>query len=306
MTKKINVDLRKVAFAIILLIGISQCARVYGMSEYNIAVLESVTYIILVLIVAVIVWYVYRLAIERLLNWFDDSVDSGDKSGLYPLLSVLGTLFIALGSVWIIMSHMGIDLLVILTSAGIIGLAITFGAQSTLSQFFSGLNLLMSRPFKAGDVIRLNNTHITYRVRKIGLMNTILEEWDTNEPYTFPNNQLSGAIVNNVTGEQKAFCAIVFLDIHYMSDLVRVKELMTKAAEMTQHIILDGTKPYPEVSFVEMTTTHVKAKLSAYGNDFEHNGKVISDLTENIVTILKENDIGYSPPRYDVKICRED
>lgn len=300
-----SIDPRKVIFILIILIGLSQCARVYGMSERNIAVVEAITFVCLVLIGSVILLYLYRFAIVKVLDWFDDDIEDGKKSGLYPLLSVMGTMFIAIAAVWIIMAYFGMDMWVMITSAGIIGLAITFGAQSTLSQFFSGLNILMSRPFKAGDVIRLNNSHVTYTVRKIGLMTTILEEWETAEPYTFPNNQLSGAIINNVTGERKAFSSAVFLDIHYRSDLNLVKDLMLKAAEMTEHVITDGSKPMPSISFEGMTTTHVKAKLAFYGDDFQSHGEIISDVIQNVVQNLRDNDIGYSPPRYDIKICEE-
>lgn len=297
-----TLDIRKVVFVVILLIGLSQCARIYGLPEYEIAIVETISFVAVVAIAAVVIWYVYKFIIIRLLKWFDESVNDGTESGLYPLFSVLGTLAIALGAVWIILSHLGIDLLVILTSAGIIGLAITFGAQSTLSQFFSGLNILISRPFKAGDVIRLDGSSVTYKVKRIGLMNTILEEWNSRENYTYPNNKLSGSIVNNVTGDNRMFCAMVVLDIHYKSDFTKVKELMIKAAEMTRDIILDNSKPYPEVSFIDLNTTHVKTKLTVYGNDFDDNGVIVSDLIENMVTLLRDNDVGYSPPVYDIRM----
>lgn len=302
---RMAVDIRKIAFAIVLLIGLSQCARVYGLSEYGIAIVETLTYISVVIIAAIIIWYLYKFLMIEILDWLDDSITDGKKSGLFPLFSVMGTLVISISAVWMILSHLGIDLLVILTSAGIVGLAVTFGAQSTLSQFFSGLNILVSRPFKVGDVIRLDGSNVTYRVRKIGLMNSILEEWESTESYSFPNNKLSGAVVNNVTGEQKAFCAMIILDIHYKSDLGRAKELMIQAAENTEHIILDDTKPYPNVTFIDLNTTHVKAKLSAYGNDFEHNGKIISDLIEKMVILLRDNNVGYSPPKYEIRMCDE-
>lgn len=296
-----NIDLRKVAFAVIILIGISYCARIYGLSEYKVAVLQSAMMIAIICIAAVVIWYVYKFLIVHLIRWFDDAAaDDGEQSGMYPLFSVLGKLIIAICAVWYIMSYLGIDLLVILTSAGIIGLAITFGAQSTLSQFFSGLNVLLARPFKAGDVIRLNYSPLTYRVRKVGLMNTTLEEWDTSEPYVVPNNVIAGATVNNVTGERRAFCALIYTDIYYEADLDRAKEIILKAAERTENIILDGSQPYPKVIYSTFDRSYLRSKLTVFGTDFDIHSPIISDLIQNIMEDLRENDIGFANTKYDV------
>ena len=298
-----KVDLRKVVFAIILLFGLSQAVRVYGLPERSIAIFENVSYTVMILIMFIIVLQVYRFAVIRVLNWIDESVDDGTKSGLYPLFSVLGTLVISVACVWMILAHLGIDILVILTSAGIIGLAITFGAQSTLSQFFSGLSILLARPFKVGDVIRLNNTHITYRVRKIGLMNTILEEWDSREPYSFPNNQLSNSVVDNVTSEKRSFNIILFFDISYESDITKAREIMLAAAETSEHIITDHSMPSPSVTFADMNSTNLRMKLNVFGDEYINNSQIISGLIENIVNGFKASDINFSPVKYDINVC---
>lgn len=298
--KEMDVDIRKIAFSLILLIAVYYCARIYGMSEYNVAILQSIMVIALICIGAVIIWFVYKFLIIKLIGWVDESIDTGDKSSMYPLFAVLGRLMIAICAVWYIMSYLGVDLLVILTSAGIVGLAITFGAQSTLSQFFSGLNILMARPFKAGDVIRLNYSTMTYRVRKVGLMNTTLEEWDTSEPYVVPNNIIATATVNNVTGERKAFCALIYTDIYYEADLDKAKEIIKKAAERTENIILDGSHPYPSVTFTGHDHSYVASKLTIYGKDFDNHGPIVSDVIQHIIEDLRDNDIGFANSKFDI------
>ena len=297
-----KVDIRKIAFAIIILFGLSQAVRVYGLSEYSIYVFQTASNVMITVIIALIALFVYRLVLIKVLTWFDESVDDGSKSGLFPLLSVMGTLIITLACMWAVMTYLGIDILVILTSAGIIGLALTFGAQNTLSQFFSGLNILMSRPFKVGDVIRLNNTHITYRVKKIGLMNTILEEWDSREPYSFPNNQLSNSIVDNVTTENEMFWIVLYVDILYDSDLNLAREVMLNALNKAPRVVLDGSVPGPSVWFVDTTTTHVHTKVSCFGECFADNSPIINGIVENLVIGLRDANIGFKPIRYDINV----
>ena len=302
-----NVDIKKIAFAIIILIGLAQVVRVYGLDERSIAIFESLSYVMTVFIIAAVALFIYKHAIVRLLGWFDESVDDGHKSGLYPLLSVMGTLIISIACLWVIMAYFNIDILLIVTSAGILGLAISFGAQSTLSQFFSGLNLLMSRPFKVGDVIRLDNTHVTYRVKKIGLMNTILEEWDSREPYSFPNNKLSTSVVDNVTTENEMFWIVLYVDILYDSDLDLARKVMMNALETAPRVVKDGSMPGPAVWFVDTTTTHVHTKVSCFGECFADNSPIINGIVENLVLGLREANIGFKPIRYDINdITKED
>ena len=297
-----NVDIRKIIFALIILVGLAQVVRVYGLSERSIALFETISFVTTILIGAGIILFVYKYVIIRILFWFDESVDDGTKSGLYPLLSIMGTLVVTMACIWVIMAYLGIDLLVILTSAGIIGLAITFGGQSTISQFFSGLNILMSRPFKVGDVIRLNNTHITYRVKKIGLMNSILEEWDSREPYSFPNNQLSNSIVDNVTTENEMFWIVLYVDILYDTDLDKAREVMINALKTADRVVLDGSVPGPSVWFVDTTTTHVHTKVSCFGECFADNSPIINGIVENLVIGLRNANIGFKPIRYDINV----
>ena len=302
----INVDIKKIAFAIIILVGLAQVVRVYGLDERSIAIFESISYVTMIIIVAAIALFIYKHAVVRILGWFDESVEDGHNSSLYPLLSVMGTLIITVACIWVIMSYLGIDVLVILTSAGIVGLAITFGAQSTLSQFFSGLNILMSRPFKVGDVIRLDNTHITYRVKKIGLMNTILEEWDSREPYSFPNNKLSNSVVDNVTTENEMFWIVLYVDILYDSDLNLARDVMMDALKKAPRVVLDGSVPGPAVWFVDTTTTHVHTKVSCFGECFADNSPIINGIVENLVIGLRDANIGFKPIRYDINVNREE
>ena len=64
-----------------------------------------------------------------------------------------------------ILATLGFNLYAIITGAGIAGLAVSLGAQSMLQQFFSGVTLLITRPFKPGDMIRLGTDAAMLRVR---------------------------------------------------------------------------------------------------------------------------------------------
>lgn len=72
-----------------------------------------------------------------------------------PLFVYIGEIVIAIIVVFTGMSMLGFDLTAAITSAGIVSLGITFGAQQVLAQFFAGLVILSTRPFKKGDLIQI-------------------------------------------------------------------------------------------------------------------------------------------------------
>ncbi len=72
-----------------------------------------------------------------------------------PLFIYLGEIVTAIAVVFIGMGMLGFDLTAAVTSAGIVSLGITFGAQQVLAQFFAGLVILSTRPFREGDLLQL-------------------------------------------------------------------------------------------------------------------------------------------------------
>ena len=87
-----------------------------------------------------------------------------------PILSVLVKLTLWVSGIAIILHLFGMDFSSIMLSAGIVTLGITLGAQSVLSQFFSGISLLVTRPFNRGEYVEMNGR--TYIVKKVKLMYT--------------------------------------------------------------------------------------------------------------------------------------
>ena len=54
-----------------------------------------------------------------------------------------------------VMDQFGVDVLGVVTALGVVGIAVGFAAQDTLSNFISGVTLLVERPFQIGDWVEL-------------------------------------------------------------------------------------------------------------------------------------------------------
>ena len=91
----------------------------------------------------------------------------------------------------------GIEITALLAGAGIMGIVIAFAAQDTLSNFFSGIHLLLDRPFKIGDVIYMEPGKY-WRVINVGMRSTRLYSIFDHELVIMPNNSVANQKIINI------------------------------------------------------------------------------------------------------------
>ena len=145
------------------------------------------------------------------------------------------------GSVIIILTvlaQLEFKLGVLLGAAGIVGIALGFASQTSVSNMISGFFLISERPFELGDQIRVGDT--TGIVMSIDLMSVKLRTFD-NQFVRLPNEDLIKTQVNNLT-----HYPIRRLDIHlgvaYKEDVTRVKRILADIAGNHPHV-LDEPEP---------------------------------------------------------------
>jgi len=129
---------------------------------------------------------VLKLIVKRLVRIVDD------KRAM-----TLGRIIVATGNVAIyviillmVLSLFGLDITPILAGAGVIGLAIGFGAQSLVKDFVSGLFILIENQYDMGDRVKIGT--FEGRVVKITMRSTVLRD---DEGKTF---YISNGLINNV------------------------------------------------------------------------------------------------------------
>ncbi|EMR74737.1 small-conductance mechanosensitive channel [Thermoplasmatales archaeon SCGC AB-540-F20] len=116
---------------------------------------------------------------------------------LRPVLKKIGATIIIIGGFIYALSAIGIEVTALLAGAGVIGLVIAFAAQDTLSNFFSGIHLLIDRPFKIGDVIYLEPGEYC-RVENVGMRSTRLYSIFDHELIIMPNNAVANQKIINI------------------------------------------------------------------------------------------------------------
>ncbi|CAM4303400.1 mechanosensitive ion channel family protein [Paenibacillus tarimensis] len=141
----------------------------------------------------------------------------------------------------LILSEFNINLGPIIAGAGVVGLAIGFGAQSLVKDVITGFFIILEDQFSVGDFIQTGNFKGTVDV--IGLRATRLTSW-TGEVYIIPN----GSIVEVTNYSLRNSLAVLDVSIAYEEDIDHATEIIKKTIEQVHHENMTKT---PEVLGVQ-------------------------------------------------------
>lgn len=154
-----------------------------------------------------------------------------------------GTIYI--GSAIIIvmaLQQFGLKLGTLLGAAGIVGVAIGFAAQTSLSNLISGLFLVWERPFQIGDVLQVGSDHGT--VHSIDLLSVQLRTFN-NQLIRIPNETLIKTAFTNVTRFPIRRMDIP-IHVAYKEDMDKVMEILREVANGNPYCL---DEPAPLIIF---------------------------------------------------------
>ena len=298
---KLKKSLTKILSSLMFVYSLNLCAQIIGASPEVCHVIGATSVFVYVCIGAVLAWRIYVFIMSAILKTVDDAgVVGGLDSSLLPLFKMIGQIVICVAALTVILASMGVDFAGLLMSAGVVTLGITMGAQNILSQFFSGIILLSTRPFRKGDFIKINNT--VYIIKKVKLMFTELYTWEKDQVVTMPNNTLTSATIVNVTRETPEFRVYVYMTIAYEADLEKAKVLMTQAGMEHPHAVVDGSRSKPSVRLTDFQDSGIELRLAVYVDNFDDSGTYAGELRERIFQLFKENDIEIPYTKYEITL----
>jgi moderate conductance mechanosensitive channel len=138
-----------------------------------------------------------RMMVKQFVKLSDDGDDSHESAKekraktLGQIVRSIGNVFIYSILLFMILNLSGIDIRPILASAGIIGLAVGFGAQSLVKDLVSGLFILLENQYGIGDKVKIGS--FVGNVIKITMRSTVLMDDDKKVYY------ISNGLIKDVT-----------------------------------------------------------------------------------------------------------
>ena len=162
----------------------------------------------------------------RISTRFEDREALKRAETLGRVFRYLASVVITVVAVMLVLAELGVSVAPILGAAGVVGLAVGFGAQSLVKDYFTGFFLLLENQIRQGDVVKLGD-HAGL-VEEVTLRYVQLRDYDGNVHFV-PNGTIS-TVVNMSRGYAQA---VVDIGIGYGEDVDRVIEVMREVgAEM--------------------------------------------------------------------------
>jgi len=135
------------------------------------------------------------------------------------VLRYLASVIVTLIAAVLILSELGVSVAPILGAAGVVGLAVGFGAQSLVKDYFTGFFLLLENQLTTGDVVRIADR--SGLVEDVTLRFVRLRDYDGNVHF-IPNN-----LITSVTNMSRGFAqAVIDVGVAYREDTDAVVETM--------------------------------------------------------------------------------
>ncbi len=222
---------------------------------------------------------------------------------LIPLVDKIGgVIIIMFGAFWVL-GNLGVEVTVFLAGFLTAGLVLAFALQDTLSNFFSGIFLLLDRPFKVGDTILVDGDYC--RVERIGLRTTWLYNRFDHDIVIFPNRILANAKLVNLTEPDQKFKVRVAVGVAYGSDVDKVQEIIIEALEKQPGVIVDDPDRKAFVRFQEFGDSSLDFKGTAWIHDIFDQWKIAHDARLHIERRFKEEGIEIPFPQRVVHVAED-
>ncbi len=198
----------------------------------------------------------------------------------FVFIAVLGTLGVQTASFVVVI--------------GAAGLAIGFALQGSLSNFASGVMLIIFRPFKAGDYIEAGGT--SGSIETIQIFNTILKTPD-NKKVILPNSKIIGDIIINYSAMETRRVDMVF-GIGYGDDIKKAKATLERILSEDSRVLKD---PASTVAVLELADSSVNFAVRPWVKTVDYWG-VYFDTTEKVKLTFDQEGISIPFPQQDVHI----
>ncbi|MDG1708454.1 MAG: mechanosensitive ion channel [Emcibacteraceae bacterium] len=213
------------------------------------------------------------------------------------LLSKVSRIVLVVFAFLFAISSMGIDLTALAVFGGAIGVGLGFGLQKVVSNFISGMILLLDKSIKPGDVIEISNTY--GRINKLAARYTSVISRDGRE-HLVPNEDIITQPVINWTFSNNRVRRHLPINVSYGSDIEKAMELMSEAADETPRVI---KKPEPKVLIKSFGDNGIDLELRMWIRDSENGvSNIASDVYLAIWHKFNDNGIEFPYPQRDIHI----
>jgi small conductance mechanosensitive channel len=250
------------------------------------------------LVVALAIFYIGRMVahtVTRLLRkaMQKQKVDQTLETFVCNLINTVLMIFVIIAAI----SQVGVQTTSLIALVGAAGLAVGLALQGSLSNFASGVLIVMFRPYKVNDFI--DAAGISGVVEEVQILTTVLKTGD-NKRVIVPNSQIMDSIITNYSANDRRRVDMT-VGVSYSDDLDKVRKTLEDLVAADKRILTD---PACTIAVAELADSSVNFVLRPWVESGDYWG-VKFELTEAIKKRFDEVGISFPFPQQDVHLYRE-
>lgn len=216
-------------------------------------------------ILQIVIYFFIGLLITIVARWFVGKITEKHISAHHSMLFRRFTFYIGLTLSFIYpLKASGVDVTALLGAAGLLTAGVVFAAQTSTSNFISGVFLVAEKPFEIGDYITVSD--MLGEVLSIDLLSVKIRTKD-NTLVRIPNETLLKAQFRNVS-RFPIRRVDVKLRFNFNEDLVRVNKILLETAAKNPLCLVT---PMPELSFLHFGDAGIEVQFSVWGKQSTFN-----------------------------------
>ncbi len=255
-------------------------------------ILDGVFYVILFLVVFSLIFFVS----DVLVNWYLEILAKRSDSKVFqefgPLIQRLIKALVLLVGLTILFDHFAIDVKGIIVSLGVGSLALAFAAQDTLANMIAGFVIMIDRPFRKGDRIKLESGEVG-DVYDIGLRSIKIIDFE-NTIHIIPNKEIANRKVINYSYPDAKIRVKINVGVAYGTDIQQVKEILIGTYRNHAEILED---PEPKAYFINMGDSSLDFMVVGRVESYTDQWRVSEELRTAIYNNLVEAGIDIPFPQ---------
>lgn len=193
--------------------------------------------------------------------------------------------------------QLGINTASFLTIMGAAGLAVGLALKDSLSNFASGVMLILFRPYRVNDFVDIGGT--AGKVVSISLFTTELNTAD-NKRVIVPNSRITSNIITNVTANETRRVDLVF-GISYEDDIGKARQILHDLVSQDERVLKE---PECRIAVSELANSSVNFIVRPWVKAGDY-WDLYYDLTEKVKLAFDAQGITIPYPQQDVHLYKE-
>ena len=283
----------------LLLLGIRLAISPLGIKSNILDIMEHIISSLVILVVTYTVIVIIDIILDNWARKIAERTHSQVEDEVILMFKRISRIFIFIIGLLFILPVWGVQILPVLASLGVAGIAVAFALQSTLSNVFGGASILLDKSVKVGDKIKIDD--VTGTVVDVGLRSTKIKTFD-NELVTVPNGKLADSKILNFIQPDPSVRVTIDFGVEYGSDIEKVRKVVLDTIKKVPNVL---KSPEPKVLMAEMADFSLKFKALFWVNTFDVKFDAKSFATEAIYNALIRAKIGIPFPTRTVYINKK-